>query len=44
MCLEYRKKLGYELTKESGDAGEIVPVPDSGVPAAIGFSQYKNKF
>ena len=39
---EYRKKLGYELAKESSDAGEIViPVPDSGVPAAIGFSQYK---
>ena len=40
---EYRKKnLGYELAKESENVGEIVvPVPDSGVPAALGFSQYK---
>jgi len=39
---EYRKGFGYELAKESGDIGDIVvPVPDSGVPAAIGFSQYK---
>ena len=39
---EYRKSFGYELAKESGDIGDIVvPVPDSGVPAAIGFSQYK---
>ena len=39
---EYRKNFGYELAKESDDIGDIVvPVPDSGVPAAIGFSQYK---
>ena len=39
---EYRKNLGYELAKESKDVGDIVvPVPDSGVPAAIGYSQYK---
>ena len=39
---EYRKNFGYELAKESDDVGDIVvPVPDSGVPAAIGFSQYK---
>ncbi len=39
---EYRKNLGYELAKESENVGEIVvPVPDSGVPAALGFSQYK---
>ena len=37
---EYRKKLGEELAKESGiDADIIVPVPDSGVPAALGYSQ-----
>ena len=36
---EYRKKLGYELAKESHvDSDLIVPVPDSGVPAAIGYS------
>ncbi len=41
---EYRKNFGYELAKESDDFGDIVvPVPDSGVPAAIGYSQLKNK-
>ena len=39
---DYRKNFGYELAKESDNIGEIVvPVPDSGVPAAIGYSQYK---
>ena len=39
---EFRKNFGYELAKESDDVGDIViPVPDSGVPAAIGYSQYK---
>ena len=39
---EYRKNFGYELAKESDVVGDIVvPVPDSGVPAAIGFSQYR---
>ena len=39
---DYRKSFGYELAKESDDIGDIiVPVPDSGVPAAIGYSQYK---
>ena len=39
---EYRKNFGYELAKESNGIGDIVvPVPDSGVPAAIGYSQYK---
>ncbi len=39
---EYRKNFGYELAKESDNIGDIViPVPDSGVPAAIGFSQHK---
>ena len=37
---EYRKNFGYELAKESHtDVDIIVPVPDSGVPAAIGYSQ-----
>ena len=40
---EYRKRLGEELAKESGvDADIVVPVPDSGVPAAIGYSQSSN--
>ena len=39
---EFRKNLGYELAKESKNIGYIlVPVPDSGVPAAIGFAQFK---
>ena len=39
---DYRKSFGYELAKESDNIGDIiVPVPDSGVPAAIGYSQYK---
>ena len=37
---EMRKNIGYELARESGvDADVIIPVPDSGVPAAIGYSQ-----
>ncbi len=37
---EYRKKLGQELASESHiDSDLIVPVPDSGVPAAIGYSE-----
>ena len=36
---EVRKELGRILAKESPvDADVIVPVPDSGVPAAIGYS------
>ena len=36
---EYRKRLGSQLAKESHvKADLIVPVPDSGVPAAIGYS------
>ncbi len=39
---EYRKNIGFQLAKESEDIGDIVvPVPDSGVPAALGFAQYK---
>ncbi len=37
---ESRKHIGIELAKESlVDADLVVPVPDSGVPAAIGYSQ-----
>lgn len=35
-----RKEIGVQLALESpADADLVVPVPDSGVPAAIGFSQ-----
>ena len=43
---EYRKNLGRELAKETDlEADLIVPVPDSGVPAALGYAeQSKKKF
>ena len=41
---EYRKKLGAQLAKESNvNADLIVPVPDSGVPAAIGYAEQIKK-
>lgn len=37
---EIRKKIGAELSRESSvEADLVVPVPDSGTPAAIGYSQ-----
>jgi amidophosphoribosyltransferase len=37
---EVRKRIGAELAKESpAPADLVVPVPDSGVPAAIGYAQ-----
>ena len=37
---EIRKQLGYELSKEDNVKAEIVvPVPDSGVPASLGYSE-----
>ena len=36
---EVRKRIGMELARESSVAADIVvPVPDSGVPAAIGYA------
>ena len=41
---EFRKKMGEELAKESDIVADlVVPVPDSGVPAALGYSQYTQK-
>jgi amidophosphoribosyltransferase len=38
---EYRKNLGKELAIESElDADIVVPVPDSGVPSALGYAQH----
>ncbi|ATC31683.1 amidophosphoribosyltransferase [Caulobacter vibrioides] len=35
-----RKRMGMNLAKETGvEADVVVPVPDSGVPAALGFAQ-----
>ncbi len=37
---QVRKRIGAELSREAPvEADYVVPVPDSGVPAAIGFSQ-----
>ncbi|MEM1430823.1 MAG: amidophosphoribosyltransferase [Pseudomonadota bacterium] len=37
---ETRRQIGVELAREAGvDADLVCPVPDSGTPAAIGFSQ-----
>ncbi len=37
---QVRKALGRELARESGVAADLVtPVPDSGVPAAMGYAQ-----
>ena len=41
---EYRKNIGAQLAKESNiESDLIVPVPDSGVPAAIGYSEEVKK-
>ena len=41
---EYRKNLGIELAKENDiNADIVVPVPDSGNAAALGFAQHLNK-
>jgi len=40
---DIRKQIGVELAQEApADADVVVPVPDSGVPAAIGYSQGAN--
>jgi len=37
---QVRKRIGAELAKEAGiEADMVVPVPDSGTPAAIGYAQ-----
>jgi len=37
---EVRKRMGFELAQEApAEADVVVPVPDSGVPAAIGYAQ-----
>ena len=41
---EYRKNLGSELAKETDlNADFVVPVPDSGVPAALGYAEQSKK-
>lgn len=40
---DYRKQMGAELAREAPvEVDVIVPIPDSGVPAAIGFAQELN--
>jgi amidophosphoribosyltransferase len=41
---EYRKNLGSELARETDlKADLVVPVPDSGVPAALGYAEQSKK-
>ena len=41
---EYRKRLGSELANETDlEADLVVPVPDSGVPAALGYAEKSKK-
>ncbi len=41
---EYRKNLGSQLAKETDiKADFIIPVPDSGVPAALGYAEESKK-
>ena len=41
---EYRKNLGKELANETDLAADlVVPVPDSGVPAALGYAEQSKK-
>ena len=41
---EYRKNLGSELAKETDlKADLVVPVPDSGVPSALGYAETAKK-
>tara|TARA_Y100000590_G_scaffold27713_1_gene31054 strand:- start:5347 stop:6780 length:1434 start_codon:yes stop_codon:yes gene_type:complete len=41
---EYRKRLGSQLAKESRiESDLVIPVPDSGVPAAIGYAEEVKK-
>ncbi len=41
---EYRKSLGSELAKETDiEADLVVPVPDSGVPSALGYAEQSKK-
>ncbi len=40
---DVRKAMGMQLAKESpADVDVVVPIPDSGVPAALGFAQASN--
>ena len=42
--MSIEKNLGLELANETDlNADLVVPVPDSGVPAAIGFAEKSNK-
>ena len=38
------KNLGFQLARETDiEADMVVPVPDSGVPAALGFAEFSKK-
>ena len=40
LLYEVRRRMGMELAKEHpADADLVIPIPDSGVPAAVGYAQ-----
>jgi amidophosphoribosyltransferase len=40
LLYEVRRRMGVELAKEHpADADLVIPIPDSGVPAAVGYAQ-----
>jgi amidophosphoribosyltransferase len=40
---EARRRIGAELAREApADADVVIPVPDSGVPAALGYARHAN--
>ena len=44
MLTNIEKRLGAELAKETDiDADLVIPVPDSGVPAALGMLSNRRK-
>jgi amidophosphoribosyltransferase len=41
LLYEVRRRMGMELAHEHpADADLVIPIPDSGVPAAVGYAQY----
>ena len=44
MCIRIQKKFRTRISKRDDiDADLVVPVPDSGVPAALGYAEKSKK-
>ena len=40
MCTSIRKAFGRQLAREAPvEADVVIPVPDSGIPAALGYAE-----